>query len=111
MGDDAPVIEFNGEWLDRAAVLAALEERAARIAGELDRVRVDCDLPYLAARIGLWAGDLQERAVSALDSDATPANVVIPPLLAALDALTRDVCMVESSNAPDDGFPTHAQIR
>jgi hypothetical protein len=110
MGDDASAINFNGLMLDRAGVMAALHERAARITGELDRVRIDCDLPCLADTLSLSARELHEHAVTALENHAAAPNVV-PRLLTAFDALIRDVARVESSNVAEDGFPTHAQGR
>src|SRR4051812_7707388 len=111
MDDDSPVINFNGVMLDRDGVIAALKERAERIAGELDRVRFDCDLPYLADTLGQSAGELHQQTVAALEHGAGAASFLVPYLLNALDALIRDVAMVESSNVPDEGFPTHAQVR
>jgi hypothetical protein len=109
-GDDAPMIDFNGVMLDGAGVLGALKARAEQIAGELDRVRIDCDLPYLADALSLSAGELHEHAVAALHNSADAAND-IPHLLSAFDALIRVVALVESSNMPDEGFPTNAQGR
>ena len=101
MGDDAPVINFNGVMLGRADVMAALTERSERIAGELDRVRFDCELPHLADTLGQSAGELYQRTVTALDRSAGAASFLVPYLLNELDALIRDVAMVESSNVPD----------
>jgi hypothetical protein len=98
MGDAAPMINFNGVMLDRAGVTAALNERAEQIAGELDRVRIDCDLPCLANTISRAAGELQQQAVTALGHSPGVANFLVPYLLNALDALIRDVVRVESSN-------------
>ena len=100
------MIAFNGFKSDRAGVLAALKERAERIAGVLDRVRIDCDLPYLADALSLSAGELHEHAVTALDNSTGGADNAVPYLLSAFDALILVVAMVEWSNMPDKGFPS-----
>jgi len=98
MSEDTPVINLHGVMLDKAGVVAALQERVARIAGELDRVRIDCDLPSLADTLSRSARELLEHTVTALEHPATAPSVV-PGLLTAFDALIRDLAMVESSNS------------
>ena len=110
MGQHAPEINLCGVMLDRAGVMAALHERAARLAGELDRMRIDCDMPSLADTLSLAARELHNHTITALDDRAAAPNVV-PELFSALDALIRDLAMVESSEVADDGFPTNAQGR
>ena len=94
-----PLIKFNGVILDRAGVMAALTERAERIAGESDRLRFDCELPYLADIVGQSAEELHQQTLTALDSEPDVANLLVPNLLNALDALIRDVVRVESSQS------------
>ena len=110
MSDDTPGINVNGVMLDNAGVAAALQKRVAQIAGELDRVRIDCELPALADTLSRSARELHEHTVTALENPAT-APTVVPGLLTALDALIRDLAMVESSNDAEEGFPTIAQGR
>jgi hypothetical protein len=110
MGDEPPAINLYGVMLDRAGVTAALQERAARIAGELDRVRIDCDLSCLADTVSRSARELHEHTVTALENRRTAPHVV-PGLFSALDALIRDLGRVESSHVVEKGFPTEAQGR
>jgi hypothetical protein len=109
-GEEAPRVLFQGRALSADEVKREVEDRSNRIAGELDRVRVDCNLPYLADTVSLAAHDLHEHVVTALGNEVGGTNV-IGHLLASYDALIRDLALVESSNTPDEGFPTNAQGR
>ena len=110
MSDDTVGINVIGVMLDNAGVAAALQKRVAQIAGELDRVRIDCELPALADTLSRSARELLEHTVTALENPETAPSVV-PGLLTAFDALIRDLAMVESSNDAEEGFPTSAQGR
>lgn len=107
---EEPVRASVDSTLNADDVRRAVRERAEQIAGECDRVRIDCDLPYLADVCGLAANDLATHIETALGNDVGGANV-IPHLLSSLDALIRDLGMVESSGVVDEGFPTNAQGR